>query len=183
MAGRDDGGVAVEAVLRRFSPVRPRAVAAYQAFVHAGVPDGHRDDLYAVVAQRFLGDERFAERMERKARESLPRPPVDVSLEVIARHVARALNVREDQIHARGRSRGNALARAMVAYLAREEAGVSLKAVAAFFTRDDASLSLALQRLEAEMGTDRRLAERIFHLRRWIRRGATRRCGKQIIKA
>ena len=183
LAGRDDGGVAVEAVLQQFSPVRARAVAAYQAFVHAGMPEGHREDLYALVARRFLGDERFAERMERRARDGPSRPPVDVSLEVMTRHVARAFNIREDQIRARGRSRGNALPRAMVAYLAREEAGLSLKAVAGFFARDEATVSLALQRLETQMGTDRQLAGRISHLRRLIRRGAPRRRRKQIIKA
>lgn len=181
--GRNDSGVTVESVLGQFSSVRGRAVAAYRTFVQAGLPADHREDLYAVVAGQLLGDERFVERMERKARQVPPRPPVDVSLQVIARHVARALNVREDQIHTRGRARGYAMARTMVAYLAREEAGVSLKAVAAFFTRDEATLSIALRRLEAQMGTNPQLAGQVSHLSRLIRRGATRSRRKQIIKA
>jgi chromosomal replication initiation ATPase DnaA len=71
----------------------------------------------------------------------------------------------------------------MVAYAAREEAGLSLSTVAKYFTRDEATLSLAVLRLETQMAADPQLSSRISSLRRIIRRGARRRRQKQIIKA
>lgn len=55
LAGRDAGGVAVEAVLGQFSANRTRAVTAFRSFVEAGLPAGHREDFYAVSGQRLLG--------------------------------------------------------------------------------------------------------------------------------
>lgn len=183
LAGRDAEGVAVESVLRRFSASRDRAVAAYRAFVNAGLPAGHRQDLYEVIGQRFLGDERFAERMEREARQVEPRPPVDVPMQVIARQVARALGIPEIHMGGQGRSRAAALARAVAAYLAREEAGLPINAAARYFGRDEATLSLALRRLENRLAADSHLSARLTLLRRVIRRGARRKRIKQIIKA
>jgi hypothetical protein len=183
LAGQDAEGVAVQAVLGQFSPTRDRAVDAYRAFIQAGLPADHRDDLYEVISQRFLGAERFAERMEREARLSSPKPPVDVSLEAITREVARRLGTPEAGMQGRGRSRAAALARAVVAYLAREEARLSLRTVARFLGRDDATLSLAVQRLEARLAVDSRLAAKVSHLRRLVRRGSRRKVRKQIIKA
>lgn len=183
LAGRDAEGVAVETILGQFSPTRDRAVAAYRAFVQAGLPADHRDDLYEVISQRILGAEHFAERMEREARHSPPRPPVDVSLEAIARQVARSMGTPEAGMRGQGRSRTAALARAVVSYLAREEGSLSLRTVARFLGRDDATLSLAVQRLEARLAVDSRLAAKVSHLRRALRRGSRRKVRKQIIKA
>lgn len=183
LGGRDSGGVAVEAVLPQFSAHRARAVVAYRAFVQAGVPAGHRDDLYTVVAQRFLGDERFAERMERESRREMGRSPVDVSIESITDQVGKRFGPRDTQLRSRGRSRDAARVRAVVAFIAREETGVSLKAVASYFGRDDATVSLAVQRLERQMATDPKLTAKVNQLRRVIRRGARRKGVKQIIKA
>lgn len=183
LGGRDTGGVAVEAVLRQFSSIRERAVAAYRAFVQAGVPAGHRADLYTVVAQRFLGDERFAERMERESHREVGWAPVDVSIQRIADQVGRLLGPRHTSLCGPGRSRQAARARAVIAFIARQEAGLPLKTVATYFGRDDATLSLAVQRLERQMATDPKLTAKVNQLRRVIRRGARRKGVKQIIKA
>lgn len=183
LKSRDAEGVAVESVLRRFSEGRHRAVVAYRAFVEVGLPSGHRKDLYDVIDQRLLGGEHFAERMERKIRQAEPKPPVDVPMQVIARQVARALGIPEIHMGGRGRSRAAALARAVAAHLAREEAGLPINAASRYFGRDEATVSLALQRLENPLATDTHLSARLTLLRRVVRRGARRKRIKQIIKA
>jgi len=183
LGGRDAAGVSVEAVLQEFSATRSRAVAAYRRFVVEGLPAGHRDDLYAVVAQRFLGDERFVERIERTTLPATPKPAVDVPVQLLARWVATRCGVPEARMRARGRSRDASQARALVAYLGREEAALPLKTVARYFNRDEATLSQAVLRLETQIDVDPRLSIWITGLRRLIRRGSRRKRFKQIMKA
>lgn len=183
LRGRDAGGVAVEAILHHFSPRRARAVTAYRTFVQAGHPTGHREDFYAVVGQQLLGDEHFVEGIAREARREMRRPPVEVPIETIAGQVGRLFGLRPAALQGQGRSREAAQARAVVAYLGREEAGLSLKTAARYFHRDAATLSVAIQRLETRMAGDPQLAARVTSLRRVIRRGARPKRHKQIIKA
>ncbi len=183
LGGRDAGGVAVEAVLGQFSAIRERAVAAYRAFVAADARSGHREDFYAVVGQRFLGDERFVERMERESRRDVRRVPVEVSIVTIRDQVGRLFGTRDTSLDGHGRSREAARSRAIIAFIAREEAGLALKTVAHFFGRDAATLSVALQRLESRMTVDPQLTAKVDRVRRVIRRGAHPKRVKQIIKA
>jgi REP element-mobilizing transposase RayT len=183
LEGKDPGVVAIDGVLGQFSLTKLRAINAYRAFVMAGLPQGHRDDLYAVAGQRFLGDERFVEGMERRTRRETARPPVEVSIGAIAGRVARELGLQEANIRGKGRNRAAARSRAIVAYVAREETGHSLKSVARYVGRDEATLTVAVRRLEDQMADDPQLSARVAHLRRVIRRGAQRRINKQIIKA
>jgi REP element-mobilizing transposase RayT len=183
LEGRGGQGVAVEVVLRHYSSSRARAVAVYRTFVEAGLPVGHRQDLYEVVGQQFLGDDRFVERMEREGRHVASKPPVDISIEMITHHVARVFGVREIHLRGHGRSRSSALARGVVAYLAREEAGLTVTEVARYFARDTATLSVAVRRLEDRLAADPQLSAKVTQLRRVIRRGGRRRRSKQIIKA
>ena len=183
LIGHDSGGVAVEDILRQFSSARDHAVVAYRAFVRDGLPEGHRQDLYTVVSQRLLGDDRFVERMEKQAPRHPQKFPVKLHLDTLAPQIGRILGVSEVHLHDEGRSRAAALARAIIAYIAREEGAIPLTASAYHFKRDPATLSLALQRLEARMGQDPALVAKIDHLRRIIRRGAARKMDKQISKA
>jgi hypothetical protein len=183
VAAQDAEGVVVEAVLGQFSANRTRAVTAYRSFVEAGLPSGHREDFYAVSSQRLLGDERFVEKMEKAARGEKRMPPVAVSVEAITKRVARLFGVSEAHLRGRGRSREAARVRAVVAYLGREEASLSLGDVARYFRRDEATLSLGVLRLETQMALDPHLFARLTSLRRAIRRGASRKAIKQIIKA
>jgi hypothetical protein len=41
--------------------------AAYRRFVQEGLNDGHREDYYNVIDQRFLGEERFVEKLKVQA--------------------------------------------------------------------------------------------------------------------
>src|SRR6266498_2563149 len=48
--------------------------AAYRRFVQEGLRDGHRDEYYDVIDQRFLGQERFVEKLKLQADE-VPETP------------------------------------------------------------------------------------------------------------
>jgi hypothetical protein len=183
LAGRDGGEVTVEAVLHHFGSTRARAVARYREFVEAGVPQGHREDFYTLADGKFLGDERFVEAMERKGRQREKKAPMDIPIESIASRVARALGMNESLIRGRGRTRAAARARAVAAYVAREEAGISLREAARYFNRDDATLSLAVRRLERSLAGDSQLRVQLTHLGRVVRRGERRKVIKQISKA
>jgi hypothetical protein len=56
----------VEEVLTLFAKRPTQAVSAYQRFVRDGLKVGHRDDLYEVVEQTYLGDEQFVEKVEER---------------------------------------------------------------------------------------------------------------------
>jgi len=56
LAGTGTKWLAVEEVLNLFSKRPTQAVSAYQRFVRDGLNLGHRDDLYEVVEQTYLGD-------------------------------------------------------------------------------------------------------------------------------
>ena len=176
--------MAVKDILGRFSSARDRAVAAYCAVLRDGVAEGHRQDFYAVVSQRFLSvTDRFVEHMEKKAPRRAQRTPVRVRLETLTPQIASALGVSAIHLHEKGRSRAFALARAIIAYVAQEEGSIPLTVTARYFDRDPATLSLALQRLQARTAQDPALVAKIDHPRRIIRRGAARKIDKQISKA
>jgi chromosomal replication initiation ATPase DnaA len=120
--------------------------------------------------------------MERAARGEKRMPPVAVSVEAITKRVAELFGVPEARLRGRGRSREAARLRAVIAYLGREEASLPLRDVAKFFNRDEATLSLAVLRLETQMAVDPQLSARLSAFRRGIRRGASRKRIKQIIK-
>lgn len=127
LTGHDSGGVAVKDILGRFSSARDRAVAAYCAVLRDGVAEGHRQDFYAVVSQRFLSvTDRFVEQMEKKAPRRAQRTPVRVRLETLTPQIASALGVSAIHLHEKGRSRAFALARAIIAYVAQEEGAIPL---------------------------------------------------------
>ncbi len=57
--------------------------------VLAGLTDGHRDDLYQVVDQRYLGDDGFVERIEQGEPEREERPIVEISWAEISGRVCK----------------------------------------------------------------------------------------------
>jgi hypothetical protein len=47
---------------------RSQRVAVYRRFVPDGLKDGHREDLYEIVDQRYLGDDAFVDKVEQRGR-------------------------------------------------------------------------------------------------------------------
>ena len=90
---------------------------SYQRFIQEGLRDRHREEYYAVKDQRFLGEERFVEKL--KAR-------VDVEPETVRfkktamiafRHAARALDVDPEVLSGVDRSWEVSRHRALVGYV------------------------------------------------------------------
>jgi len=112
-----------------------------------------------------------------------PLGPVNVSVDTFTCQVAGLFGLSETQLRATGPSRPAARARAIIAYLAREEAAIPLKTLASYFRRDEATLSLAVHRLETQMPIDPSLCAQLDARRRALRRAAPPVRKKQIIKA
>jgi hypothetical protein len=55
-----------EEVLAQLGPTKTEARRAYVGFVKDGLSLGHLEKFYQTIDQRFLGDEEFIERIERK---------------------------------------------------------------------------------------------------------------------
>jgi hypothetical protein len=146
--------VATEVVFPQFAR-RPRAaVRAYREFVRAGLGEGHRDDLYAAVDQRILGDDDFIEDVERRSGGRLQRPGTRPSVDVLVRIVSTATGIAPRMMRSPGRARGPAAARVLLAYLARATGAAPLRAIAAHVDRSPVTLSVLLRRFEEKLATD-----------------------------
>ena len=66
---------------------------SYQRFIQDGLRDGHREEYYAVKDQRFLGEERFIEKLKARVDEEPERPRSKKTAMIAFRHAARALEV------------------------------------------------------------------------------------------
>ena len=116
-----------------------------------GAQDGH-----------ILSDDRSVERVRRRQGGATPRR---VTLDGVIKAVCRAYRLEEATLRGSGRRRRPAKARAMVAWLIRDLAGVSLTKAATRLSRDISSLSAATTRLEQRAKGDRALAQR--HRKLW----------------
>ncbi len=75
--------------------MRAQAVGGYRRFVLDGFTDGHRDDLYQVVDQCYLGDDEFVERIEQGESEREERPIVEISWSEIRGLVCKQIGCRQ----------------------------------------------------------------------------------------
>ena len=145
-------------VLTQFHRQLGPARHAYRKFVMEGLRQGHQAQFYDTVDQRFLGDERFLEDVDRRTASNRPlairSPRVPFGKLLIA--VARLHTVAPRTLVAPGRQRAIIPARAMLVYLAREWGQVSAQELSQRLRRDPSMVSrltatYAAQRdLEAE---------------------------------
>ncbi len=66
---------------------------AYRRFVREGLPDGHKEEYYAVEDQRFLGAEGFGEKMLKKEPDRPGKMLKRRSIETAARELAKLLEL------------------------------------------------------------------------------------------
>lgn len=158
--------VQTEWVLSQFSRHRSEAVKRYRRFVLEGTAEGHREDLYAVKEQRYLGDEEFVEQVSRKVAEERPRP-VRVELGEVEEAVYREYDLSVDLLKAKSKERRGAFGRALVAYLAQEFGGIKLGQVADRY----GPLSLGLKRFRERIRVDTALRRGLESLMAGLRKG------------
>jgi REP element-mobilizing transposase RayT len=138
--------------------------AAYRRFVEEGLQEGHREDYYDVIDQRFLGEERFVEKLKVQADEEAqtPRPKKPVS--AAFRHVARALGVEPAVLSGADRGWETSRCRALIAYVLIRRLGYTLKDVAKYLARDMATVSSLVSRYSNRMATDEELQKQAARL-------------------
>jgi len=150
--------VAVDRVLAQFARNRAHGRAAYLRFTADGVSEGHRDDLYHAIAQQYLGDKAFVEAIERKARVQPDRARLHLAPDDCIRATCSVMEVRPEALQTADRSGNLPTARALVAYMGRELAGIPFSQTARVLRRSPVTLSLQVQRLQRRLDTEPALA-------------------------
>lgn len=138
-------------VLGQFGRASAQARQAYRKFMEEGIGQGHIDQYYEVVDQRFLGDEGFIEQVDkrtpgREVEAGGPKVPLGRLLEAVAKeHGAEA-----SELTGPGRRRQWVRARAMLVYLAREWSKVTSKELGGRLHRDASLMSRLYARYERD---------------------------------
>lgn len=167
--------VVTGAVLGQFHRDPSLARKQYAEFVRdAGVGE-HDPTFYQAIGQRFIGDERFVEQLEKAQRLSVPPLPLAVSLREVEQAVAERLGLTLAELHRPGRQRRPALARSLVAHLARGIGGIPLVRVAQRYRRDPVTLTLGVQALLRRIERESPLAATVGQMEQDLRRGRKRR--------
>ena len=138
-------------VLGQFGRTSAQARRAYRKFMEEGIGQGHVERYYEVVDQRFLGDEEFIEKVDKRAQgreveAGGPKVPFGRLLEAVAKE--HGVGARE--LTGPGRRRQWVRARAMLVYLAREWSRLTSKELAARLHRDASLMSRLCARYERD---------------------------------
>ncbi len=151
-------------VLGQFAKRLGTARQRYGQFVRAGVSEGHREDFHRGAGDtRILGEDKFLNRVLAKADRPAARKPASIG--AIRRQVARHYRTSDKELCAQSRRRELAEARGVVAWLAVEQGGVTLKEVAAHLNRDPSAISYALRRISEKARQSPAFQKR---LQRWV---------------
>lgn len=130
-----------EEILSCWSKRKNQAVAAYERFVLDGIKQGHQEDYYQVKEQRYLGDEEFVDRVERRVERLEPVFPIRMTAQQIVDRISREFGRPAREILGKGRGRIQGELRAIVCYVGREIGGLKLTQAAKVFARDISALS------------------------------------------
>ena len=171
LKGAGEGWMAVEEVLPRWGKNRAMAVAAYQRFVREGLGEGHRADLYAVVDQRYLGNDAFVERVEQRVLDRESPRAVEIRWAEVNEAVCKQFGISVAAVLYRGRGRRKAWIKRVMTWVGREVGGFPNQEMAKALGQDPSALSRGLRKLEAEMGEDRELQKVVQGLCNTLRKG------------
>jgi REP element-mobilizing transposase RayT len=163
LKGGSSGLVDGSFVLSQFSDVKGKAIRAFVRFVKGQVAAGHRDDLYRVRDQRFLGSESFVERVERERNDG-PSYVYDISIQELVAHVSSALSMPVETVCSLTRNREGAWGRAIVGYVGKKLCGYSNKSFAEYFHRDPVAISRGIGKVEGRMGADKNFKAKLRRL-------------------
>jgi putative transposase len=133
-----------------------RGRARYRRFVREGLKDGHRADYYDVIDQRFLGEERFVEKLKVQADEEVV-PPRPKKIERRLSHCCTCRHLEPEVLSGADRSWRASRYRALAGYVLIRRLGYKLKDVAKFMGRDVATVSSLVSRYSDRMAEHRGL--------------------------
>jgi putative transposase len=143
--------ISVDEVLPHWGKGRAQAIVQYRRFVLEGLPDGHRDDLYQVRDQRYLGDDAFVERVEEREPEREERQIVEIGWAEIRDRVCKQFGLPVSAVLHRGRAREIVRVRRVMAWVGRELGGFTNQELAKQLQQESAVLSRGLGTLAAEL--------------------------------
>ncbi len=174
--------VSKDLIFKMFSEDESVAKKKYWQFIRDGIDKGHKNALYNVIDQRYLGNPEFVERVKQKIRsqektENQKREQTihdrqclllikKISLPEILKIVTETTGVYPESILSNSREQLISRARRLFALVAARQAGISNKSLAEFLGRDASSVSNMIRRIEEEINSDQILAN---HLDRVIK--------------
>ena len=153
LKGEAKSWIAVDEVLPNWGKGRAQAIAGYRRFVLDGITDGHRDDLYKVIDQRYLGDDGFVERVEEREPEREERQIVEISWAEIKDRVCKQFGLPASAVLHRGRAREIVRVRRVMAWVGRELGGFTNQTLAKELQQEPAVLSRGLGKLAEELAS------------------------------
>jgi putative transposase len=156
-----------EWILSQFSGNRTEAVRSYKEFVLDGIGHGHREDLYAVTEQRYLGNEQFVERVTRTIEDDRPTRN-GIQIEEIEEAVCRNYNLPLELLQSSSKERRGSFGRAIVAYVGQELGHLRLNQIAQRYGRDQVSLSLGVKRLRERIKDEGELKQSLNNLLEYL---------------
>jgi len=150
-------------LLAQFSNKKATAKIEYSRLVRSRISQGHREDFYELMDQRFLGTEEFVEDIRRDLNER-PSFVYDISIEEIVSEVSLVFNISKDLLYSNTRNRRGALGRSVVGYLAKKLANHPFKETAEHFKRDPVVISKGIKGLEKKTRENETIATAITML-------------------
>ncbi|NWG02093.1 MAG: transposase [Syntrophaceae bacterium] len=160
-------------VLSQFSDIKGRAVREYVRFVEGQMPMGHREELYRLRDQRFLGDEGFIDRVVTDRKDG-PSYIYDLPIQELVGHVSTVFGISVETIWSMSRNRAGAWGRAIIGYLGRWLCGYSNKYVSDYFNRDPVTVSRGVAKVEERTRWDKEFETKLQRLEEEITRGRRR---------
>jgi len=142
------GLINTDQVLRMFSENEARARRHYEAFMNDGVTV-KREDIYATIDQRVLGDERFVEEVVKKHGGDIKkeRRKKEYSLPQVVQALERQYGVSLEEMQSWGRTKEILTARRLFSTIAKEY-GYTGREIAAYLQKDPAAVTGYLRRSE-----------------------------------
>jgi len=171
LSGEGQGWINVEGLLPHWGRNKKVAIQRYGRFVKEGIKQGHREDFYQVVDQRYLGDEGFVEKVEEKVTEDEPHQKVEIRWDEIKKEVLKEFGVAEAAIMHGGRGRKAVRIKRIIAWLGREVGGFTIKHMAQQLGQDATVLGRGLVKLMEELGEDKVLQRQVKEFSVGLRKG------------
>ena len=169
--GRGNEWIGVEEVLPYFGKRPTEAISRYQIFVREGIAEGHRADLYQIVDQRYLGEEKFIERVEKGEREKDPARSVEIKWGEIEEAVSKHYGIPVFAMTHRGGGLGVVRARRMMAWVGREVGGMTNQEMGKELGQDASGISRGLSKLGEELGESKDMQKQLEALCDGLRKG------------
>jgi len=140
--------------------------ARYLAFITDGMKEGHNEEYYEVMDQRFLGAEGFGEKLhdQQEEQRAKKRRPLDKVVE----ELGDAVGTEATELKSADRSWAVSKARTMIAYVLVRRQGYALGEVARCFTRDAATVGTLIGRLAERIAEDEMLRQEIDRLNKKV---------------